>query len=242
MSGCRRLFVSDLHLWDPAEPAFRAFDALMSKAAGRFDEVFLLGDLCEAWIGDDDDGPLARAVVSVLARATRSSRVFVMPGNRDFLFGKRFEHESGARLIPDPWPLDGRMLLAHGDAFCIEDVEYQEARRLFRSERWQQEVLSRPLAARRAMADALRARSREANANKAENIMDVSSDEVARVMAEHGAGVLIHGHTHRPGIHDHPWGRRYVLGAWERCGWSLEAEDASAFALTCFPLPGAGER
>ena len=231
-----RLFVSDLHLCEPEDAAFRGFDRLLAHAAERMDEIYLLGDLCEVWVGDDDDGPLARALVSVLVRTTRQSRVFVMAGNRDFLFGHRFARESGVCLVPDPLLLNDGILLAHGDAFCTDDVAYQQTRRVLRSDDWQRDVLAKPLAERRALAAGMRAQSRATNANKAENIMDISARTVDQVMADHGARVLVHGHTHRPGIHVHTWGRRYVLGAWERCGWRLEEEDGS-FELICFPLP-----
>jgi UDP-2,3-diacylglucosamine hydrolase len=191
--------------------------------------------LCEVWVGDDDDSPLARAIVAVIAGAARTRPVHVMAGNRDFLYGERFARETGARLVPDPYPLDDGVLLSHGDAFCIDDVAYQQARALLRSSAWQQDVLARPLDERRAMAQAMRQQSRQSNANKAENIMDVSPTEVARVMAEQGRTTLIHGHTHRPGVHVEPWGQRVVLGAWERCAWYLE-DDGGALALTCAPL------
>jgi UDP-2,3-diacylglucosamine hydrolase len=161
--------------------------------------------------------------------------VFVMRGNRDFLFGSRFEADSGVSLIPDPWTLDANVLLAHGDAFCVDDAAYQQARRLLRSADWQRDVLAKPLAERRAMAEAMREQSRRSNANKAENIMDVSADEVERVMRENERRVLIHGHTHRPGVHRESWGLRYVLGAWEHCGWALVQQD-HAFELQCLPL------
>lgn len=231
----KRLFVSDLHLADAEAPAFQSFARLLADAAARMDEIYLLGDVCEVWIGDDDDGPLARALVGVLAAASKHTQVFVMAGNRDFLFGPRFARETGVTLIDDPWLLDGHVLLAHGDAFCTDDVAYQQVRRVMRSPEWQQDVLSRSLAERRALADGMRAESRAANANKAENIMDVSSDAVAAGMRERGADVLIHGHTHRPGIHVERSGRRYVLGAWERCGWRIE-EAQGRFSLICFPL------
>lgn len=231
----RRTFVSDLHLADPDSAHFRAFAALMQHDSRQADEIYLLGDLCEVWVGDDDDGPLARAFVAALEDAARHARVFVMPGNRDFLFGETFERESGARLIPDPCPLDDRTLLAHGDAFCIDDEEYQRFRALLRSPEWQQDILSRSLAERRALARSMREQSAVTNANKAENIMDVCAAEVARVMAAHGRDRLIHGHTHRPGVHDEPWGQRYVLGAWERCGWVLR-EHGGRFELSCIPL------
>jgi UDP-2,3-diacylglucosamine hydrolase len=233
----KRLFVSDLHLCEPDDPAFRAFARLLADAAGRMDEIYLLGDLCEVWVGDDDDGALARSFVAVLAGTAKRARVFVMPGNRDFLFGDRFARQAGVTLIPDPHPLGDGTLLAHGDAFCTDDVDYQQARAVLRSAAWQRDVLARTLDERRALAEGMRAQSRATNANKAENIMDVSADAVARTVREHDARVLIHGHTHRPGIHPHPWGRRYVLGSWEHVGWRIEEADGE-LALMCFSLRG----
>jgi len=232
----RRLFAADLHLADPYGRCMRAFEDLLVRSGA--DEVYLLGDLCEVWVGDDDDGPLARRFVDALRRAGGQADVSVMPGNRDFLFGERFEAESGARLIADPHPLGGGVLLAHGDAFCIDDEAYQRARQLLRSPAWQADVLSRSLTERRALAEQMREQSRRSNANKAENIMDVAPAEVARVMADHGADILIHGHTHRPAVHAEPWGRRFVLGAWEVCGWYLLETDGD-YSLRCFPLRGA---
>ena len=231
-----RLYVSDLHLSDPQSPQFRGFAALLEELAPDTDEIYLLGDLCEVWVGDDDDGPLARAFVALLAQTARRARVFVMRGNRDFLFGDGFARDAGVTLVGDPHPLDAATLLTHGDAFCIDDVEYQQARRTLRDPEWQRNMLARPLAERRALADGMRAQSRASNANKAENIMDVSAAEVDRLMTGYGASRLVHGHTHRPGIHPAPWGRRYVLGAWERCGWALREDDAGAMTLLCLPL------
>jgi UDP-2,3-diacylglucosamine hydrolase len=231
-----RLFLSDLHLADPQDRIFRTFAALMAAESGVVDEIYVLGDLCEVWVGDDDDGPLARALVDVLARASSRSHVFVMHGNRDFLFGEAFERDSGIRLIRDPHPLDARTLLSHGDAFCVDDVPYQQVRALVRSSDWQRGVLARPLDERRALARVMREQSASSNATKPEQIMDVSAAEVTRAMAGHGGCRLIHGHTHRPGIHVEPWGRRYVLGAWDRCGWALWEADGGALTLRCLPL------
>lgn len=231
----RRLYVSDLHLADPASPQFLTFAELIERSRGTVDELYLLGDLCEVWVGDDDDGPLARALVELLLSAARDLHVHAMAGNRDFLFGDRFAATTGTRLIEDPHALPGGILLAHGDAFCIDDAPYQQSRALLRSAVWQKQILGQSLEARRALARELRARSQATNANKAENIMDVNRPEIARVMAARDANTLIHGHTHRPGIHAEDWGTRYVLGAWERCAWLLR-EDDGRFSLQCHPL------
>jgi len=231
-----RLFVSDLHLETPESLQFQAFSRLLDRESRRVDEIFLLGDLCEVWIGDDDDSPLARSLIEILAAASARTRLYAMAGNRDFLFGKSFETSTGCRLLPDPFRLENGTLLSHGDAFCTDDLDYQKLRGVLRSPAWQQDVLRRPLQERRAMAATMRTQSKATNANKPENIMDVSTAELSRVMAEHEASVLIHGHTHRPGIHLHPWGRRYVLGAWARCGWAIKEDLSGGLSLRCFPL------
>lgn len=231
-----RLFVSDLHLETPESPQFQAFSRMLDRESRRVDEIFLLGDLCEVWVGDDDDGPLASSLTEVLTAASARIPVYAMAGNRDFLFGTAFETTTGCRLLPDPFQLENGTLLSHGDAFCTEDKDYQELRKLLRSPAWQQDILKRPLQERREMAAAMRAQSKADNANKPENIMDVSVSELSKIMAEHQATVLIHGHTHRPGVHLHPWGRRYVLGAWSRCGWAVKEAPSGELSLRCFAL------
>ena len=147
--------------------------------------IHLLGDITEVWIGDDDDGPLAEHLREVLRAAAARCRVTLMHGNRDFLFGQALAAETGVELIDDPHLEEDGTLLSHGDSFCIDDEAYQQVRALFRSESWQQDVLSQPLDARRELARNLRAQSQATNANKAENIMDVAQREVDRA----GAGV-----------------------------------------------------
>jgi UDP-2,3-diacylglucosamine hydrolase len=236
----RRLFLSDLHLADPEGPQFRTLRAVLETARGTVDELYILGDLCEVWVGDDDDGPLTRALVDLLRSASAHMHVAVMAGNRDFLFGAEFAAVTGARLIEDPLVLPGGILLAHGDAFCIDDAPYQAMRRVVRSAEWQRDILARPLAERRALARAMRAASSATNANKAENIMDVNAGAVARAVAERDCRLLVHGHTHRPGIHTADWGRRYVLGAWDHCAWLLHQDHTGRFDLACRPLARSG--
>lgn len=231
----RRLFLSDLHLTEPDHPHFRTLEGLLTDTTAQ--EIYLLGDLCEVWVGDDDDGPLATAFVALLGAAARRANVFVMHGNRDFLYGEAFAAATGARLLEDPHRLPDGILLSHGDGFCIDDHDYQQARRLLRSAQWQRDVLARPLAERRQLASAMREQSRRSSANKAQNIMDVAAAEVAAVAARHDVHTVIHGHTHRPGVHDEAWGRRYVLGAWERCAWTL-VQDGAALTLAATPLLG----
>lgn len=235
----RALFVSDLHIDDSRPHVLAAFERLVEAEAPQVDALYILGDLVEAWVGDDDDGPAADAVRRVLRTAARHCALHVMRGNRDFLLGARFAAETGAALIDDPAQatLGGeRVLLAHGDAYCTRDGAYQAARETLRSTAWQAGVLAMGLPERRALAATLRARSAAENANKPDNIMDVTPAAVEAALDAAGARTLIHGHTHRPGIHDLGGGRRrIVLGDWHRCGWKLTVDDDGA-ALSCFAL------
>jgi UDP-2,3-diacylglucosamine hydrolase len=231
----RRLYVADLHLADPATPQFQTLARLLDETAGDVDEIYFLGDLCEVWVGDDDDGPLAHALAELLQTIAQRTQLSFMAGNRDFLLGRDFAAATGITLLDDPHPLPDGTLLAHGDAFCTDDTAYQATRALVRSTAWRTEILGRGLSDRRQLARELREQSRATNANKPENIMDVNAATVSRVAMEHGARVLIHGHTHRPGIHRESWGTRYVLGAWERCAWLLLEEDGQ-FRLECRPF------
>lgn len=234
-------FVSDLHL-DPSRPA--VLDALSRLCSGlrSGDELFVLGDLFEVWIGDDDDDVFSRSVVEVLREVSRRASVSLLHGNRDFLLGERFAAETGVALLPDPFVVERggyRLLLSHGDAWCTRDAEYQRLRAWLRTPGWCTETLARPLAERREIARAMRAQSRTSNSNKPESIMDVTEPEVSACARTHGADTVVHGHTHRPGIHLLPNARsdarRYVLGDWDRCGWALTL-DANGFALACLPL------
>lgn len=240
------LFISDLHIDAGAPRVLQGFRGFLAREAPRANAIYILGDLVEVWVGDDDDGPTATALREALAAAARHCPVYVMHGNRDFLFGDRFAAETGTTLIPDPCviepvPNGERLLLAHGDAFCTRDRAYQQARAVLRSQAWQADVLARSLPQRRALARGLREESQAANANKAENIMDVTDAEVAAAMRRHDCPVMVHGHTHRPGVHevalDHNGqvGRRYVLGDWGRCGWTLRM--GAGMTLECFALP-----
>ncbi len=235
------LFLSDLHI-DETVPHVRAgLERVLTEAAGVAQDIYILGDLVEVWVGDDDDAITAKGLRSALKAASEHSRVYVMHGNRDFLLGERFVEETGVTLLPDPTCVEigeRRVLLAHGDAYCTGDLEYQAMRRMFRSPDWQRSVLARSLAERRQLAQGLRAQSIAAGANKAEGIMDVTAEAVAEAMAAHSADLLVHGHTHRPAIHELGDGkRRIVLGDWDRCGWTLHlGEDPNDDRLLCFAL------
>ena len=241
------LLISDLHAHAAAPRIVAGLNAFIEREAMAAEAIYILGDLAEAWIGDDDDSAEAAMLRDALARAARRCAVRVMRGNRDFLFGERFAADTGVTLIDDPHVVElagQRALLAHGDAYCTRDADYQRARAMFRSAEWQRAMLSQPLAARREAARRLRAESRAANANKADNIMDVTPDAAAAAMREHDCAIMVHGHTHRPGIHDarlggEAIGRRYVLGDWEHCGWALHVD--AGIDLERFALPRAAD-
>ena len=230
-----RLFLSDLHLESEDGAALRRLQELLGYWAPRCDAIFLLGDLTELWIGDDDDAPVARAFSDVLRESARATSVYLMPGNRDFLYGDELAQRTGVQLIPDPVLLDDTVLLAHGDAYCVDDAPYQQFRTLVRSAEWQADILSKSLDERRAIGEAMRAQSRDTNANKAAHIMDVNDDAVAQALDESGVKTLLHGHTHRPGRHHDGDRLRCVLGAWERCGY-YALLNAGRLRLHCFSL------
>ncbi len=232
------LFLSDLHL-DEARPDSTAlFEAFCAGEARQAEAVYLLGDLFEAFIGDDDDGDIASRV----AAATRGLRdagvpVFFMRGNRDFLVGPDYAARAGWTLLPDPAVIllhDEPTLLMHGDLLCLEDHAYQDFRRQVRDPAWQQAFLSQSLAARRAFAAQARAASAAAQSGRDESIGDVTPKEVERLMALHGVRRLIHGHTHRPAMHalrlPAGTGQRIVLGDWYEQGSVLRV-DSDGFAL-----------
>jgi UDP-2,3-diacylglucosamine hydrolase len=236
------LFVSDLHL-DALAPApgeqFRAFLAERARAA---EALYILGDLFESWIGDDDAEPYREGICAAIGQLTASGvPCYVMHGNRDFLLGGGFEARTGARLITDPLliELHGEpVLLTHGDALCTADHSYQRLRALVREPTWQRRFLALPLAMRRALAERARAGSRRHVSYTAADIMDADPGAVLAVMRACGVKTLVHGHTHRPAVHalelDGESARRIVLGDWHRQGSCL-SWGASGFSLEALP-------
>jgi UDP-2,3-diacylglucosamine hydrolase len=229
------LFISDLHLTESRPAANEAFFALIEGKARDAEALYILGDLFEYWVGDDDlTDPFNSVIAGFLRELSRSGVALgVMQGNRDFLFGERFAAATGARLLPDPLvvELEGTTtLLMHGDTLCTRDTDYQEWRRVSHSEKFQQEFLAKPLATRREMARQMREKSAVAKGAKAMEIMDVDDDAVRDVLRQHNATRLIHGHTHRPGHHsievDGRRCERWVLPDWYGQGGYLELAGA----------------
>lgn len=226
------LFISDLHL-DPQRPdTTRLLLEFLATRARTAAEVYILGDLFEAWVGDDDDSPLGLQVIAALrACVDAGTPIRVMHGNRDFLLGETFARQSGCGLLTDPAVLDlygVPTLLMHGDLLCTDDSDYAAFRRQVRSRDWQQAFLARPAAERRRLAMQMRDASRSEMQRKPDSFMDVNSGVVIRLMTAHRVLRLIHGHTHRPAVHDitirgQP-AQRWVLGDWYARGSYLECD------------------
>jgi len=227
------LFIADLHL-DPSRPQITDLfeHYLASDEVRHANALYILGDLVEAWIGDDDDAELPARIAAV-TRAVRDAGVpvYFMVGNRDFLLGPAFAARAGLTLLDDGTVHDihgRRTLLMHGDVLCTDDIAYQAVRRQVRTPEWQAQILAMPLQARRAFAAKAREDSKAHTGNTMESIMDVNADAVAETMRKAGVTRLIHGHTHRPAVHDFQLdgapAQRIVLGDWYEQGSVLRVD------------------
>ena len=236
------LFVSDLHLdaqWPDANAQFLDF---LEHEASQARALYILGDLFETWVGDDDPDPARAAIADGLRRLTaRGVSCLLLHGNRDFLLGADFCARTGAQLLPDPVlaDLDGEaVLLAHGDTLCVDDHSYQELRTTVRDPAWQRRFLALPLTTRIALADRARKGSQAHTARTIPYVMDVNQAAVEAAYRATGATRIIHGHTHRPGIHDGLIDgqavQRIVLGAWYEQG-SVLVRDAGRYQLKTLP-------
>ncbi len=233
-----RYFVSDLHL-DPAEPDIerRCFDFLAGPVR-EADALYLLGDLFESWVGDDDPQATARRLAQTLRLlAVNGTAVFLMRGNRDFLLGEDFTRECGAVLLPDPVVTDiggRRVLLTHGDALCVDDRPYQRLRALLRDTDVQRSLLGLSIERRQALAGEARRGSRRHTGSTDPELMDVNEGAVTAAFHASGAEFMVHGHTHRPALHQYTIdGRscvRAVLGDWHQHGTVLRW-DARGYEL-----------
>lgn len=245
----RLLFVSDLHLDRAAPLATEAFLSFLRDEVAGSAGLYILGDLFESWIGDDDDDAERRRICEGLRRLTGAGvPCRVQHGNRDFLLGAGFAARTGCELLPDPFVLETparRIVLSHGDALCTRDVAYQRFRRVVRRRGVQGFWRALPLALRRGLAARLRGRSRMHTRALPAELMDVTDAAVETLLRETDADLLVHGHTHRPGVHPHQVdGRertRIVLGDWYEQGSVLELDALGAPALRTlsFPTPPA---
>ena len=244
MSPARYLFISDLHLDASAPEAVAQFLQFLRGEAYEADALYILGDLFETWIGDDDNEPVRNTVCKALREYTaREIPCYVIRGNRDFLLGPHFEQRSGCRLLPDPVLLqagDLRAVLSHGDLLCTADRGYQHFRHFTRKPSVQQRFLALPQSTRRALAGAARAGSRAHTQGMPERIMDVTPDAVAAMLRAGEADLLIHGHTHRPAVHplqvDGRSATRIVLGDWYEQGSALAVYTDARYEVLSLPV------
>lgn len=216
------LFISDLHLTGERPHSTQAFLQFMQQEARQAEALYVLGDLFEAWIGDDAIPPGMDRVLDAFHELTQSGvPVYVMVGNRDFLLGDGFEKLTGCTLLPEPSIIDlygTPTLLMHGDTLCTDDVEYQQIRAVIRTPKWREDFLNKTIEQRITLAKQARAQSKASTSQKDESIMDVNEQTVEAALRQHGVSQLIHGHTHRPAIHqleiDGKAAKRIVLGDW----------------------------
>ena len=216
-------FISDIHLSDKHPELTQAFFTFLNESKEACTHLYILGDLFEAWIGDDDTTPLAQEVKNALRTFTDNGpATFFIHGNRDFLIGEAFAKETGITILPDPYTLninDQKIVISHGDFLCTDDVDYITFRNQVRSDEWQSDFLNKPIAEREEIAASMRDASQEATVEKPITITDVNLDAVNSFIDEHKPDFFIHGHTHRPDIHNLDSAKRIVLGDWDDSGW-----------------------
>jgi len=237
------LLISDLHLEEQRPDISRAFLRFIETRAPQAEALYILGDFFEVWVGDDGMTPFQHQIARALRTLSESgTRIYLMHGNRDFMIGKAFCKEAGCTLLSDPHIArfgDERVLLMHGDSLCTRDEGYMRMRRLLRNPLSLFILHNLSLARRQKIASKLRSTSKKETRMKASDIVDVTPDEVLKVMRKHGVRTLIHGHTHRPATHALQIGgqaaQRIVLGDWDRQGWALQV-DASGFHQAPFDL------
>jgi len=232
-------FISDLHLSDKHPELTQAFFVFLNESKEACTHLYILGDLFEAWIGDDDDTPLYQEIKkALLIFTTNGPETFFIHGNRDFLIGKSFAEDTGITILPDPYSLDingQNVVLSHGDFLCTDDTDYIAFRDQVRTEAWQSNFLQKDLTERKEIAASMRDASQEATAEKSKTITDVNTAAVESFIAEHNPNLFIHGHTHRPDIHEINSSKRIVLGDWGADGWFLSIDDQE-FSLEKFSI------
>ncbi len=223
-------FISDLHLTQDRPGNIQRFLAYLESLDASVSDLYILGDLFDVWVGDDDPTPLNNSVKDKLASLTaKGTVVHFLAGNRDFLIGQEFFDSTGIACLEDETVIDlfgTKTLLMHGDLLCTDDIEYQQFRQLTHNPAWQKEALSKPLQERLALAQHYRQESHLNKKEKSAGIMDVNEGAVISVFEKHNVQQLIHGHTHRPNIHKYTANsqeaKRFVLAEWASAGSVLD--------------------
>jgi UDP-2,3-diacylglucosamine hydrolase len=238
----KTLFISDLHLSAAKPETTRRLLSFIESRAKDAHRLYILGDLFDAYIGDDDNSSPNRKVKAALKTLSNTgTQVFFQHGNRDFLVGQRFCEETGAALLGDYAIIDlygEQALITHGDLLCTDDTLYQAARQRVRAEEWKRNALSKPLLIRQLYARWYRFKSGLDKSKKSREIMDANPEAVAGAMRQRGVAVLIHGHTHRPAVHefelDGKPARRFVLAEWQENGQALCWDDSGRWTVETF--------
>ena len=228
-------FVSDLHLKPERPDLTRAFSQLLASISDDAERLYMLGDIFEAWVGDDTPVPDLSYVLDQLRELSdQGCLLFFQKGNRDFLVGNALAERIGAEILDDSVVHNlsiGPVLLMHGDQLCTDDKEYIQFRSMVRNPLWQQQFLEKSLDERLEIARQLRETSQQRGQDKAEYITDVSPDAVEQAILSADVNILIHGHTHRPAVHTLTYSdkeaTRIVLGDWDKKGWYLKIEDGN---------------
>ena len=230
MSAC---LISDLHLQENRPELTKAFKKFLISHASNVDSLYILGDLFEAWIGDDFENDFILEVKSELKKySSLGKKIYLMHGNRDFLLGEKFCEEIGGFLLDDPTTIkinNFEITLMHGDSLCTDDLDYQSFRTVVRDEKWQIDFLEKEISERIELAQNLREVSKIENKDKDHQIMDVNIMAVNEIFQRFKNNILIHGHTHRPKIHEEKYGTRYVLGDWEKQYYFLKIDESIEF-------------
>lgn len=226
MANSKTLFIADLHLCQQHPDITERFIAFCRQQARQADRLYILGDLFEYWLGDDAIDDIARTVQSELKQLKKlGCDCYFMAGNRDFLLGETFAQSCDLTLLTEPHIIDlyGRhALLVHGDAECTDDVAYQQARQQLRDPQWQQQFLAMSINQRIEFAQQAREQSQQHTASSEMAIMDVNPQAIEHLFKTHEVNLLIHGHTHRPAVHQHDNNTRIVMGDWHHQTHFLE--------------------
>lgn len=233
-------FIADIHLSEDRPDITACFLSFLKNEAPQAQTLYILGDLFEYWIGDDDDSPFVNNIAQALKQLSETStQLYFIHGNRDFLLGKKYAQKAGLILLPESCVIDlygQKTLIMHGDTLCIDDLEYQQFRRKSRSWWWQLLIKSLPLSIRKKIAHNYRLKSTVAKQGKSLAIMDVTPSAVIKELTNTNTLLLIHGHTHRSAVHnftvDNNNAQRIVLGDWHKQGAWLKITPESMILLT----------
>ena len=221
-------FISDLHMEKIESPIANTFSEFL-KRLNQNDTLYILGDLFESWIGDDNVSELSQFVIDQLnSLSNQGIHIGIMHGNRDFLIGEAFANEVGISILSDPYALNINglnVILSHGDFLCTDDIDYMDFRNMVRSEVWQKDFLSKNLDERNEIANSLRSTSKDATSKKSLEITDANPETINDFMQKNQPDIFIHGHTHRPKIHEDNLFKRVVLGDWDKSGWYLSITE-----------------